>query len=1078
MARAQRKKRTDSSTANPSADKSTPAASKHNQSNRDKSGKGILAINAKITEPQTLVQLCRNQTQYLSPTGWTDEAKSTLLDSRYLAPPKNDKTSEGQTQFTLPASAAAALTNGDRLNLYIPSLGLSSDMIWSANHDMSPDEILVTSKLSAAPLKPATKEVEPALDTPRSIENADKETTGAITAGASLLKRFRPQALVPKQKSTQPITTTPEKAAIPEVENQLSDMRKRAEEARRAADALEREMKLAHQAKQKADARVAEAAKLAEIASLAEHEQAKQVANAQKALRRAERERKAEEARIETERLAAQKRAEQDAILAETARKKALKIALEQKRDLTVQSLTTTIAQQKTKIVEHKKLVANLRAKTKETDAQIKVGEQNFSNAQAEADRARDLTQNYRLKIQTTQTAVSDLEKSQHVFESELKGRQKKADKAAREIEKLKNAHLNAQQVAQAALDKAKVLQANVSQAEQDFHILQADHTKFTRSYSAASQEIAQQKNQLERQQSLLTKADQELTDHRSILSTIQSKQKNIDGESAQTMHRLTQRKNELASIETSQKELGSKLSMLNRLSISTDNLDAIDAALSANHNSNFAAYDPTVSQQTINDQALIEKPVSKKKERAFALSNESQQGVLVADNAPSALAAPSVLAAMATANGAAKALPKLPFNLPTSLSRIAMRPHRNLLGILLLGAAAVGTMYFISQPSNNVKIAIPKTAKPVPVKAAETPIKSVVIAAPIPVIATPLEIVTAEMKTPPVEQQAVITSPLPEPMKQPFVAFDLPVFRDALSPPSSQASQAEAWETLSRPIEVMPTISIKKPALKIKVAKVKAKPKLEIKPREAVKTTAPKIATAPNPTVQATQTKLKKLSFYSGTATGFIDPSTRQAIADFQSLFDISPTGTLTAQTLSELRQADIQVQSVQTIAPPVNDVVTQSQIAPLPLTVSPTDASLTTRGIANVAPTVITNVVLDTPTPVSNSPKVSETAAVSDTIVAAEKLNAVRPSYPDRAARSRHNKQATIIVNYTVDTNGKTTDLSINSSTGTGRFSRDFERSALSAIKKLRFSPKTKNGTPIKSGQRQTKLRYNPPQ
>ena len=84
-------------------------------------------------------------------------------------------------------------------------------------------------------------------------------------------------------------------------------------------------------------------------------------------------------------------------------------------------------------------------------------------------------------------------------------------------------------------------------------------------------------------------------------------------------------------------------------------------------------------------------------------------------------------------------------------------------------------------------------------------------------------------------------------------------------------------------------------------------------------------------------------------------------------------------------------------------------------------------------------------------------------DVIVEAKETKAARAKYPKAAERRDYYVDVAITVAYDIDVEGKVSNLTIQSNNHSGRFNEDFEKQALKAVQRLRYSPKTVNGEPV---------------
>ena len=88
-------------------------------------GASVLVIDQMCENSQLLISLCRNETEWLSPVGWTEKQKITLLDCR---------SEGGKTEIDIPAEFSKTLKSGDKLVLKCSELDLTQEITWEASH--------------------------------------------------------------------------------------------------------------------------------------------------------------------------------------------------------------------------------------------------------------------------------------------------------------------------------------------------------------------------------------------------------------------------------------------------------------------------------------------------------------------------------------------------------------------------------------------------------------------------------------------------------------------------------------------------------------------------------------------------------------------------------------------------------------------------------------------------------------------------------------------------------------------------------------------------------------------------------
>jgi len=105
----------------------------------DKSEIGTLIIDRDSSSDQLLVSVCRNKTYWLSPNGWSDLPKVTLLDSY----------SDGQiTKIIIPLDHVEELNEGDKLFLRCSELDYEAEFLWAEASDVSKNQFKIPIKVS------------------------------------------------------------------------------------------------------------------------------------------------------------------------------------------------------------------------------------------------------------------------------------------------------------------------------------------------------------------------------------------------------------------------------------------------------------------------------------------------------------------------------------------------------------------------------------------------------------------------------------------------------------------------------------------------------------------------------------------------------------------------------------------------------------------------------------------------------------------------------------------------------------------------------------------------------------------
>ena len=265
----------------------------------------VLVIDQACDNDQLLVSLSKNESQWLSPVGWTNQQKVTLLDCR---------AKDGITEVDIPSEFAKDINSGDVLVLRCSELDLEKEIIWEAS------------------------EIE--------VRNAVEPLTASTGLASGLLSRFK--------------TSKSEVA-----ENIKTDAQVRAEEADRAAQAFKAKMDAATEAKERAQEKALKAAREAEAALKMEAERIAEMERAAKAFEEAERLKQDEHRRVEEERHAEEMRLAEEARKAEDIRLREIAAQKEAERLAALERHETALNATRNEEARLKKRLSDLKEQAK-----------------------------------------------------------------------------------------------------------------------------------------------------------------------------------------------------------------------------------------------------------------------------------------------------------------------------------------------------------------------------------------------------------------------------------------------------------------------------------------------------------------------------------------------------------------------------------------------------------------------------------------------------------------------------------------------------------------------------------------
>ena len=1025
--------------------------------------KGLAAvdINVATQDAQTMMKVCKNGSEWLSPTGWSATEKITLLDSVCTG---------GTTRFTIPASFAENLSNGDKVEFKCDSLDINDTIIWKST----------TIKQSA----PTTDHPSPSLDTVKS----------------GLIGKF-----ISKSNT---------------VEAELSDAERAADAARKAAENSAIEMRRAQDAKRIAEEKAAEAAQLAEDAKRMEQEQIEAAAKAELALKQAEKAQAEEAKRIEAERIAEEKRLAEEARLAEIARKKEQeRLALERKLEEERRAEEARLAEFARRKAEAKRLdaerldaIAGLKAKVSDANRDIskltdesKSLESKMESAKLSIDaqvnvktRLNDSVQNLASKIseneaalakrkQQASEAVTALRTAEKLFAAETRA----ADKAAKDLAKAQAALASAEEAAQEAIkrvnEKSALAEAakkglastqeQLSLAKQTQDANERTKADTEKDYASIQERLAQLNDTHAQATENLKAARQAHSDAENTLrltgQTIDSNQARIM-EAKQVIGDLDQ---QIAKLETLNVKPG-KLSEAEALIKSASAHSVAAAALSAGTVASSKIF--MDAEENAESESAFSRFKSMIGERFNRKGDDiapaaSTIGVAtVSDPAPRAPATPSLKEELAPSKiekvkddalepEEAKAglelvadnpdLDKSPiqdeFGMDDEDQISKRKIYGGLSAALLVSVAglAIASSFGGSDEAVN---AVAKTEK---IRVERTAVLSASVVNPAAAYRSPAPALAISI--PEVQTTA------------PEIEKPAPVEKPAQASKTIEPNTApKARETVAAPRAVKPVTPVvekaKTPAPKPQTAIV-SRPEAEPAPvQSASLRIQPRPAPAPAQTraisysevTKDVQEQLQDLGFYNGSLNGLRDPLTIEAMNEFQGLFGLPESDRVTPELLTALRNTSISNEPAQVTTPAVSQPAAFSVIQPEPVAQAPVQsASLT----------------LPAEEPVAAPP------AVQDVIVEAERIKAVAPRYPDAVRRSSHTETAVLVVAYDIDASGQVVNARIDSATGVGRHESKFSKAALRAIRKSSFSPKTVNGAKVESIDHTTKYTFN---
>ena len=1042
--------------------------------------KGLTSIlvEAETDTSQTMVKLCRNGNEYLSPTGWGKPNKSTLLDS---------ECTDGLTVFSIPDAFVGHLETGDEISMIIPALNVHGTFVWTSPKtkvDIEAEQPAKKHGLFSRFAKTEDTNAEQlsevellAVQARRAAEHSSEEMRRAAQAKAEAEKRAREAARLAEEASR--------------LEQERIEQAKKAERALREAEAA----RIAEEKRREAE-RKAEEARLAEEARQAEEK------------RRAEAVKKLEDYRAsEIKRAEAQKQQVRETMAALKARAQETNAEVEKAR-----ALASKQAELETRAVQNLEKAQAKLAKC-ETDL-----EKRLAVVQDLREQRRSLEKHLAEQIKLTNKARSIAQKSD-IAHAEAEAAAKAALAKAKE---LKAAAVEAAEYLkscesklEASQTRAADLAEKLAQTEQKQTNIRAHLKKLKDEASKASAGLTSVRDKKTAIHVQLREYDHKIANLKSELANTHQvedqlwakirhlKAQEITPENVDTMKSVLDGAAPVAKVAalTSTSANAARLVQEDEMSEgSVRGLSKFKTLFRREKASSRAAevQDKAEKQQTSKKKEKKPedaKPVKETKPENVTVTPAQSSGKESAGRSTKKHSADKTAAKPVEAQKADLAVNE---NEPHSTSRkivggLAAALLVSVGGLALYAASRSGAPKPAieaeaspqTQPSSQpdaqqpatetlATLTLPDTQETsntntdsdqtIDMKAPETPKEASTGST----VKAPVKNATDD-NTPGIKKTEEIkqtqTAKKPETLKKsensPAVTTPTKInIRTTPKKPSVQKQAAlklpavkKAKAVLAKPVTQRKTV--KTASLPVSKIKPTAKQKLltDSAPKSEPATKTPRQKAVADPYSDLTrdvQKKLKELGFYNGAVTGRLDADTTRAMAKFQTLFGMPVRTRVTPEFLNELNATKV------TKAVPEQEKKTELPVAKPETQKAPTQIASLTK-------------------PEVKPEKVKEKAPKPDIIVEAKKTKAVAARYPGVALRRGYDQNTTVVVSYDVSPAGNVINAKIKEIKGAGRYSNAFKKAALNAIGKTKFSPKTVNGKVQLSPGHETKFTFN---
>ncbi len=975
-------------------------------------------INMPCDRTQLLVTVKKTNSgndQWLSPIGWVDGQKGTLLDCVALG---------DETCVLIPENYADAFVAGDTIFISSFEVDVEAEMKWPA-------------AIKSAPA-PKTDITQDASDSSGLLGRFARKATPIIAAAAPAVK---------------------------------SDIEIRAEEASRAADASRKQMERAQAAQEEAQRRAKEAAELADQARAAEEQRIAEMEKAQIELAEAEAARRAEQARLDEERRLEEIRVAEEARRAEEARQLELARARQAELRAERERLGEELAALSARRDSARDRAKTLRHNLKSAHDLSEQGQVDLSKAEAEI---AELTNHYSAALSAQNIVQKDVEalhQRRTALRNTVDETAKSSEKLEARIAKAKSAFEKADRIAQEALAKANAQKDLLTAVQKEANAAQELIATSKERDALLSADISKASANLSDRKTAFAKAQDGLNRAKETKSKAEQRTAQAKADAAALTTNLDQTKSEISAITDRELAISSALTLVDE----GRTIEQVrDIAAKAPNVPGFTPVKakvvkvakveaPKISTETPVKPAKI-KPAPRRsrsaamRSRLISARQRAPQALSVASEAAKGRLTGQLMAG-AAAIAVAGIIGYTALNSPGDKVRtIAKAPVKS------VAASPVQT---------EVLSAPPVVAKPNvgdAAKATDLTMK------PAKAVTTDETVTKEDAKAPAVKPKDMSAKKATMPAPEKAVLKDAPAVEIFDYQLAFDEFMAEAGDDS---VAAKDTAKAKAKVDLVKVAalpKISA-PEIRIRETEVAKP-APKPAAAEKPSDEAAtdnaysgvitrvQTDLSALGFYFGPVDGKMSPEFTQSMTDYKALYGLSAGDRITGELLNSLtrsrREAD-RLEAQQALIPAEAPAVQTASIAPIADYVEVEPEAPTVTQETAITPPEPEPVQLAAITPVPVAP-------ASDVIVEAKRINKLSGTYPERAISRGFEETVVMNFSYDIDTRGRASNIVMLDIDYSGTYARNFEKAGIDSIKSLRFSPKTVNGVAdVSKGQEQ---------
>lgn len=1026
-------------------------------------GASVIVIDQACDNDQLLVSLSKNGHQWLSPVGWTDQQKVTLLECR----------SQGDTtQVDIPAEFARDIKTGDVVVLRCSELDLEKEIIWE------------------------TSEVET-----RPNEAAAEVATGLA---GGLFSRFK----APKVELR---------------EDSKSEAELRAEEAERAAQTYKAKMEAAAAAKEEAQRKALDAAREAEAALKMEAERIAEMERAAKAFEEAERLKQDELRRVEEERRAEEARLAEEARRIEEARKREIAAKKEAARKAALKRYESGLDITRNEELRLKSRLKDLKRKAKSDAANIATQQEDLKSRHGLLVTSEETAEKRFESYDKTASKLDELNADLSLLQSESETLTADREALSIRLSQADSDYQHAQKEAEAAMAKAEARRAELDHLRQEESDVSGKILSVSEKLAAKGQAVTTTSDKAEKLQSSLETAQAELAQAKIEIEALEQALA-VQAEQDQNL-RLEIEATQQA-IEDSQARQAAQQEAIEHLERggAPEDIAEVDfEARSLEASAEFTASEDVERVNEIAPNPGLKDRMMGRVRQSFAREKDAEISIAVEDvieseedakvdpvllagledtpsflrrHSSSLMVLGAVIGGLALIGGGwalnQSAAPKLEVKSSTSeptqvagaVSKIEM-PKASELTTLETADKLAPTLDSLAADVTPPTTEVPDTGS--------TGVPTMVDSPAISPVLEPLDVKSDEVlqsaKTPTEIEEDTLVLKLAEVVDPTGFAFELPDMMPIAEPPAPGAKTAVKKSKASKP----------EPK---KAASKKAEKKLSASPKKvSAKPTAKEDADVNYPELTTdVQRRLSNLGLYTGDIDGLQGKATKEAITNFKTLFSMAETNSkITGALLTELKRAEreqeaaaLQAQAAaeaERAALEAQSALQVADVAPAVTYYDTVQSVPSTPVISDTLPAAdaFTPVIEATPSYIAPEPEVeavkvasvppvisepAPTPVIQDVIVEATMLRNASASYPSSAQRRNYFVNVAIEVSYDIDTAGRPVNIAVLSNDHSGRFVDAFEKEAMGAIRKMRFSPKTVNGTAVTTTGKQKRI------